>query len=90
MRDRKLRCEELFADRATHDLDAAARRELDEILMQHPEWEEESFELAAAALDLALQPSLEVMPDKVRKRLQEEARTWSAPGPGSDDQGRTG
>ena len=70
MSDRRQRCEQLLADQATHDLSAAERQELDGILLQNPEWGDESFELAAAALHLALQPRVEVMPEHLRQRLK--------------------
>ena len=70
MSDRRERCEQLLADQATHDLSAAERHELDGMLLQNPEWGDDSFELAAAALHLALQPHVEVMPEHLRQRLK--------------------
>ena len=52
MNDQRRRCEQLLADQATHDLSEAERQELECILLQHPEWRDETFELAAAALHL--------------------------------------
>jgi hypothetical protein len=85
MNDARLRCEELLIDRATHDLDAAAREELDALLRAHPEWDDDSFELAASAFDLALGADIEPMPESLRNQLYAQARGWAhaepAPGP---------
>ncbi len=70
------RCLALLADRATRDLDDAGRRELDAILREHPEWDDDGFDLAAAALDLALHPTISSMPESVRQRLANLARSW--------------
>lgn len=77
MNDARLRCEELLIDRATHDLDAEAREELDVLLREHPEWDDDSFELAASALDLALQPDIQPIPDTLRVQLHAQARGWT-------------
>lgn len=71
------RCLELLADRATGDLDVARRLELDTILRQHPEWDDDAYELAAAALDLALAGQAPAMPDSVRQRLVATSRSWT-------------
>lgn len=70
MSDLRERCEQLLADQATHDLSAAEGHELDSILLQNPEWGDDSFEIAAAALHLALQPQVEAMPEHLRQRLK--------------------
>jgi hypothetical protein len=70
MSDRRERCEQLLADQATHDLNAEESRELDRLLRQNPHWRDDGFELAAAALHLALQQQLEVMPAHLRQRLK--------------------
>jgi hypothetical protein len=76
---------DLLADRATQQLDAAEREELDRLLADHPELDDESFELAAAAADLALagpgalagepfgQPLGEPLPARVRARVEARA-----------------
>ena len=65
------RYEQLLADEATHDLTAETREELDRISLQHPDWQDDTFELAAAALHLALQEPVELMPDDFRQRLRQ-------------------
>ena len=69
MNRRRVRFEQLLADRATGDLTPAAQAELQQILSDYPEWEDQSFELAAAALIVAMAEELEAMPDEVRQRL---------------------
>jgi hypothetical protein len=70
------RCIELLADRATRDLDDDRRRELNAILHQHPEWDDDSYELVAAALDLAIASEASTMPGSVRQRLAQTSRSW--------------
>lgn len=67
---RRERCEQLLVNAATHDLTTDERQELDTILLQNPQWQDDSFELAAAALFLALQNQVEVMPENLRQRLK--------------------
>ena len=69
MNDRQ-RYQQLLADEATHDLTTETRKELDGILRQHPEWRDDTFELAAAALLLAMQEQVDVMPEHLRQRLK--------------------
>ena len=70
------RLQELLAARATQGLDDAGQQELQRILTAHPEWEDDGFDLAAAALDLALQQEVTEMPRALKQRLQARARTW--------------
>lgn len=70
------RCIELLIDRATHDLSAAGRSELEAILREHPEWDDDGFELAAASLDLAAAPETQTMPEAVRQQLARTAQSW--------------
>jgi hypothetical protein len=64
------RYEELLIDEATGDLTPETRQELDALLLLHPDWLDDSFEIAAAALLVAMQPQLDVMPDDLRQRLK--------------------
>jgi hypothetical protein len=66
----RARYEQLLVDEATHDLTEGTRRELDQIVLRHPEWLDDSFELAAAALHLAMQQQVAVMPEHLRQRLK--------------------
>ena len=69
MSDRQ-RYEQLLADEATHDLTAETRKELDHLIARHPDWCDDTFELAAAALHLAMQERVDVMPEHLRQRLK--------------------
>jgi len=77
------RLQELLAMRATQGLDAAECRELEDILKVHPDWDDEGFDLAAAALDLALQSPPPELPTALQQRLQAQARSWTPPPAGS-------
>ena len=79
MRPALHRFQELLIDRATQGLDAGERRELERILETHPEWDDEGFDLAAAALDLALQRHVPDIPPAVKRRLEARSRTWVPP-----------
>lgn len=62
---------DLLADRAVQPLDDTELRELDALLRQQPELDDDSFDLAAAAFDLALGPTeYEPMPASLRDRLR--------------------
>lgn len=73
------RLQELLATRATQGLDGAGHHELKQILLVHPEWDDEGFDLAAAALDLALQHEAPDIPRALKQRLESMARTWRSP-----------
>ena len=73
------RLQELLAVRATQGLDAAERQELEAILKVHPDWDDEGYDLAAAALDLALQSQPPELPTALQQRLQAQARSWTPP-----------
>ena len=76
-RDRA-RLEELLAERATQGLDAASERELQALLATGAgSVEEEQFDLAAAAIELALLGELDEMPQGVRNRLATKGRAWA-------------
>lgn len=68
---------ELLADRAAFGLDADDRQELNELLRESPEFESDSLELAAAALELAMfearQSGREQLPSKLRARIAASA-----------------
>jgi len=70
MSPHRQRYEQLLVDAATHDLTPEDRQELDSILRQNPEWRDDSFEIAAAALHVAMQSHLERMPEALRQRLR--------------------
>lgn len=76
-RDR-VRLEELLAERATQGLDAESARELEVLLAAHPESAgDDRFDLAAAAIELALLGELDEMPEDVRHRLVSKGRAWA-------------
>lgn len=69
---------ELLADRAAFGLDADDRQELDELLRESPEFESDSLELAAAALELAMldvrQTGSEQLPLRLQARIAAAGR----------------
>lgn len=69
------RCEELLADRATGDLDTTKREELDHILTLHPEWDDDSYELMLAQLDVAWSGGA-ALPESLRQRLIQAGAAW--------------
>jgi anti-sigma-K factor RskA len=70
------RLQELLADRATQGLSADEQHELDVLLSDSPAHADD-FDLAAAALHLAVaEPELE-MPTHVRRRLRERADAYT-------------
>lgn len=75
-RDRA-RLEELLAERATQRLAPAAEDELHTLLAAgEGSVDEDQFELAAAAVELALLGDLDEMPQDVRNRLATKGRAW--------------
>lgn len=75
-KDSRDRLKELLAWRATHDLNAAEELELEGLLAEHPDWEDEGFELAAAALELAWADEAEPLPEHLRRKLLRDARAY--------------
>ncbi len=73
------RLEELLAERATQGLAAASARELEGLLAANPDVDGDGFDLAAAALDLAMTASVEPMPARVRRAVLERARGELSP-----------
>jgi hypothetical protein len=72
------RLEDLLAERATQGLDPGSERELQVLLAAHPECSnDERFDLAAAAIELALLGDLDEMPPDVRNRLASKGRAWA-------------
>ncbi len=71
---------ELLADRATGEiLNHEEERELKDLLVAHPEVDEQSFELAAAAIHLALlASSVDPLPLGLRERLLKLAASIAA------------
>ena len=68
------RMQQLLADRATEGLDAAEASELDLCLAAHPNQDEEDFERAAAAINLATLPLMaDSLPSALRDRIIFEA-----------------
>ncbi len=65
----RARFEELLAERATQGLDVAASDELRALLDASSQIDDDDFDLAAAAIDLAMLHELEEMPAEVRDRL---------------------
>jgi len=72
------RCIELLIDRATHDLSESGRGELEAILHEHPEWDDDGFELVAASLDLVVGAESHALPDRVYRKLTRTAHAWLA------------
>jgi len=72
---------ELLADRAVQGLEAAERRQLDAVLAARPELDDDSFDLAAAAVDLAYTDAAEPLPPMLRARV---LATWPGSVGGSD------
>lgn len=68
------RMQQLLSDRATEGLDAAEASELDLCLASHPAQDEDDFERAAAAINLAtLPPVSDSLPSALRDRILFEA-----------------
>ena len=67
------RAYELLADRATVGLDERENAELDALLAAAPELDAESWELAAAAIDLAWTEIDEPLPAALRQRVVQQA-----------------
>ena len=67
--DTKERLMELLAERAVFGLDVEQSHALEALLDAHPEWDNDSFDLAAAAIDEALSAPAGPMPDRLRDRL---------------------
>lgn len=65
------RARDLLADRALQGLGSDEQHELDALLRRHPELDDDSFELAAAAIDLACTDVTEPLPPSLRSRILE-------------------
>jgi hypothetical protein len=63
---------ELLADRATDGLSTAEQRELDALLVEHPDVDESSFDLAAAELSVALMSGHERLPANLASTVQRQ------------------
>lgn len=74
------RLEELLVDRAVHGLDEVQNAELQASLAQHPEVDAESYELAAAAVELVILEEAEQseLPAHLRARLDAKADEHAA------------
>lgn len=70
------RLHDFLADRATVGLDADAQRQLRTLLQVHPDADDDSFEVAAAALYLALAGTSEAAPPALRLRLEKQGQDW--------------
>ena len=64
---------ELLVDRATEGLSTSRHDELSDLLRDHPDFDPEVFERAAAAVHLAAMPRIESLPDTLRKTLRRAA-----------------
>ncbi len=82
-RDRA-RLEELLAERATQGLDEVAVEELHTLLAASSQNDDDGFDLAAAAIELALLGDLDEMPADVRDRLSLRGRAWARSLPDRD------
>lgn len=76
--DTRGRLVDLLTERATIGLDAAAMQELAALLDVHPEWANDTFDLAAVAIDRALAPPSGVLPGHLRARLEARAMHFDA------------
>ncbi|MEM7350866.1 MAG: anti-sigma factor [Acidobacteriota bacterium] len=72
---------DLLIDRATVGLGAADGRELDALLERYPEVDAESFELAAAAIDLAYSVPDEPLPAALQQQVRLQAEEYFATPP---------
>lgn len=72
----KERMLQLLADRATEGLGVEAVKELDDLLASHAEYDEFYFDSAAAAVDLAMSPSLDTLPGPLRDRILTDAERF--------------
>ena len=70
------RATELLVDRATEGLDPGAESELRSLGLDATGFDTESFELAAAAIDLTHGPQDTELPDGLYRRLSLQARAW--------------
>ena len=71
------RIDELLAERATQGLGRSDAGELESLLESSPRADVDGFDLAAAALNLAMIPEVEPMPASVRARVLDRARRES-------------
>jgi hypothetical protein len=67
---------DLLAARATEGVDADAQRELSSLLQGQSEVDADGFDLAAAALYLAIAGATEEAPPELRARLERQGRAW--------------
>lgn len=70
------RARELLADRVTEGLGPRRERELDGLLPRCPDLDRESFELAAAAIELACTAAPEPLPTALRDLLARQAEEF--------------
>lgn len=69
MSEAQLRLIDLLTERAVAGLDADRAAELESLLDAYPEWNNDSFDMAAAAIELAIAPEPAPMPAHLRERL---------------------
>jgi len=74
--ERDERLLDLLAARATEGLDAEAQRELSGLLQGQPDVDADGFDLAAAALYLAIAAASEEAPPELRACLERQGRAW--------------
>ena len=74
----RLRAQELLALRAVEPLPEIEEQELSTLLADSPDLDDDGFERAAAACHLALLGPEEPMPEHLRRKLEEQAATFSA------------
>jgi hypothetical protein len=67
----------LLAERATHGLDHESGLELAALLAAQPELDDDRYDVAAAALEVALTVPHEPMPPAVKRRLASLGREWA-------------
>lgn len=79
---------DLLADRATQGLGPEEQKDLEALLEQHPEWDDLSLDLAAAAASIAEIGAGEPLPAHLRARVESDAAAFfSKTGPDSERAG---
>ncbi|MEM1177805.1 MAG: anti-sigma factor [Acidobacteriota bacterium] len=75
----------MLVQRTTEGLDPALERELTELLTRCPELDPESFELAAAAIEMTAVDTNEPLPATLRQRVLRQADTFFADAAAAED-----
>ena len=70
------RATDLLIQRITEGLDPQSERELEALLADRPDLDAESFELAAAAIELTVTDTTDALPPSLRQRLSSQAQDF--------------